>query len=127
MFETIVALATAPMKGALHIIRCSGDDCFDVVSKCCSKDIREITKRTLLVAKIIDNNDIIDDVVLAVYKGPKSFTGEDLVEIICHGSTLIANQIIQLLLKHGARLATNGEYSSRAFIHQKIDLIQAEF
>ena len=126
MFETIVALATAPMKGALHIIRCSGDDCFDVVSKCCSKDIREITKRTLLVAKIVDDNEIIDDVVLAVYKGPKSFTGEDLVEIICHGSTLIANQIIQLLLKHGARLATNGEYSSRAFIHQKIDLIQAE-
>lgn len=126
MFETIVALATAPMKGALHIIRCSGDDCFDVVSKCCSKNIREITKRTLLVAKIVDDNEIIDDVVLAVYKGPKSFTGEDLVEIICHGSTLIANQIIQLLLKHGARLATSGEYSSRAFIHQKIDLIQAE-
>ena len=97
-----------------------------MVSKCCSKDIREITKRTLLVAKIVDDNEIIDDVVLAVYKGPKSFTGEDLVEIICHGSTLIANQIIQLLLKHGARLATNGEYSSRAFIHQKIDLIQAE-
>ena len=126
MFETIVALATPPMKGALHIIRCSGDDCFDVVSKCSSKDIRKIDKRTLLVAKIVDDNEIIDEVVLAIYKGPKSFTGEDLVEIICHGSTLIANQIIKLLLKNGARLATNGEYSSRAFLHQKIDLVQAE-
>ena len=126
MFETIVALATPPLKSALAIIRVSGDDCFDVVSKCFSKDIRSIDKRTLLTGEIVDNNEIIDQVVMAVYKGPKSFTGEDLVEIICHGSMLIANQIIECLIKHGARLATNGEYSSRAFLHGKIDLIQAE-
>ena len=126
MFETIVALATPPLKSALAIIRVSGDDCFDVVSKCFSKDIRGIDKRTLLTGEIINDNEVIDQVVIAVYKGPKSFTGEDLVEIICHGSMLIANQIIETLIKCGGRLATNGEYSSRAFLHGKIDLIQAE-
>ena len=126
MFETIVALATPPLKSALAVIRVSGDDCFDVVSKCFSKDIRDINKRTLIVGEIVDNDIVIDQVVMCVYKGPKSFTGEDLVEIICHGSMLIANQIIEVLLKNGARLATNGEYSSRAFLHGKIDLIQAE-
>ena len=127
MFETIVALATPPMKSALAIIRVSGDDCFEVVSKCFSKDIRDIKERTLLVGFIEDKNkNKIDEVVLAIYKGPKSFTGEDLVEIICHGSSLISQQIIDVLLEDGARLATNGEYSSRAFLHQKIDLVQAE-
>ncbi len=126
MFETIVALATAPLKSALHIIRVSGDDCFDIVSKCFSKDIRDIKERTLLVGHILDGEKIVDEVVVAIYKGPKSFTGEDLVEIICHGSVLIANEIISLLLSKGARLATNGEYTSRAFLHERIDLVQAE-
>ena len=125
-FETIVALATAPMKSALAIIRVSGDDTFEIVSKCSNKDLTKITKRTLLIGNIVDGDKEIDEVVLAVYKGPKSFTGEDLVEIICHGSVLIANEIIQLLISKGARMATNGEYSSRAFLNQKIDLVQAE-
>lgn len=124
--ETIVALATAPLKSALAIIRVSGDDAFDIVSKCFSKDIREIKERTLLFGNVVDNNKVIDEVVVAIYKGPKSFTGEDLVEIICHGSILIANEIIELLLSKGARYATNGEYSSRAFLNGRIDLIQAE-
>ena len=126
MFETIVALATAPLKSALHIIRVSGDDCFEIVSKVFSKDITGIKERTLLIGNIKDEDKVIDEVVLAIYKGPKSFTGEDLVEIICHGSVLIANEIIQLLLSKGARLATNGEYTSRAFLHERIDLVQAE-
>ena len=124
--ETIVALATAPMKSALAIIRVSGDDAFDIVSKCFSKDIRDIKERTLLFGNIVDKNKVIDEVVLAIYKGPKSFTGEDLVEIMCHGSVLIANEIIELLLRFGARYASNGEYSSRAFLNNRIDLIQAE-
>ena len=124
--ETIVALATAPLKSALAIIRVSGDDAFKIVSKCFSKDITDIQERSLLFGNIVDDNKVIDEVVLAIYKGPKSFTGEDLVEIICHGSVLIANEIIELLIKYGARYATNGEYSSRAFLNNKIDLIQAE-
>lgn len=126
MFETIVALATPPFKSAIAMIRLSGDDCFDVVSKCFSKDIRQINKRTLLHGKILNNEKTIDDVMLAIYKGPNSFTGEDSVEIMCHGSMLIANEIIAILINNGARMATNGEFSSRAFLHNKIDLIQAE-
>lgn len=124
--ETIVALATAPMKSALHIIRVSGDDAFDIVSKISTKEVKCLNKRKLMVSKIMDEDKHIDDVVLAAYKNPHSFTGEDLVEIMCHGSVLIANQIIELLIKHGARLATNGEYSQRAYLNQKIDLVQAE-
>ena len=126
MFETIVALATAPIKSALAIVRLSGDDVFDVVSKCFSKDLRKIVEKTILYGSIIDKNEKIDDVVLLAYKGPKSFTGENSVEIICHGSPLICKQIIETCIKNGARMATNGEFSSRAYMHNKIDLVQAE-
>ena len=126
MFETIVALATPPLKSALGIVRLSGDDVFDVVSKCFSKDLRDIKEKTILYGHIIDNDEKIDDVVLLAYKGPKSFTGEDSVEIISHGSPLIYKQIIEACIKNGARMATNGEFSSRAYMHNKIDLVQAE-
>ncbi len=126
MFETIVALATPPLKSALGIVRLSGDDVFDVVSKCFSKDLRDIKEKTIIYGHIVDNNEKIDDVVLLAYKGPKSFTGEDSVEIICHGSPLIYKQIIETCIKNGARMATNGEFSSRAYMHNKIDLVQAE-
>ena len=126
MFETIVALATAPIKSALGIVRLSGDDVLDVVSKCFSKDLRNITDKTIFYGSIVDENEKIDDVVLLAYKGPKSFTGEDSVEIICHGSSLIYKQIIETCIKNGARMATNGEFSSRAYMHNKIDLVQAE-
>lgn len=126
MFETIVALATPPMKSALAVVRLSGDDVLSIVSKCFTRNIEKITKKEIFYGSIVDCKQKIDEVILLAYKGPKSFTGEDSVEIICHGSMLIANQIIQVLIKNGARLATNGEYSSRAFMHNKIDLIQAE-
>ena len=126
MFETIVALATAPIKSALSIIRLSGDDVFDVVSKCFSKDLRGITEKIILFGSIHNQDEKIDEVVLLAYKGPKSFTGEDSVEIICHGSPLICKQIIETCIKNGARMATNGEFSSRAYMHNKIDLVQAE-
>lgn len=126
MFETIVALATAPIKSALGIVRLSGDDALDVVSKCFSKDLRNIKDKTIFYGSIVDENEKIDDVVLLAYKGPKSFTGEDSVEIICHGSPLIYKQIIETCIKNGARMATNGEFSSRAYMHNKIDLVQAE-
>ena len=126
MFETIVALATAPIKSALSIIRLSGDDVFDVASKCFSKDLRNIKEKTIFFGSIFSDEEKIDEVVLLAYKGPKSFTGEDSVEIICHGSPLISKQIIETCIKNGARMATNGEFSSRAYMHNKIDLVQAE-
>ena len=126
MVKTIVALATPPIKSALAVIRVSGNDSLNIVSSIFNKDISKIEKRTAVVGKIIDKTQVIDDVVLIAYKGPNSFTGEDLVEIICHGSMVIANEIISLLLAKGAVMATNGEYSQRAFINKKIDLVQAE-
>lgn len=126
MFETIVALATPPAKSALAIIRLSGDDCFKVVSKVFTKDLTAIKEKGIHYGYIIDNKNKIDQVVLLTYVSPHSFTGENSVEIISHGSMLIVNQIIALLLKNGARMATNGEFSSRAFLNGKIDLVQAE-
>ena len=126
MFETIVALATPPIKSALGIIRLSGENCFDVVSKVFSKDIKDTIKRDIKYGFIVDDGKEIDQVVLLTYVAPHSFTGENSVEIICHGSPLIENQIIELLLRNGARMATNGEFSSRAYLNGRIDLVQAE-
>ena len=125
MLETIVALATPPIRSALAIVRFSGEDCFKIVSKFFSKQI-DVTKSTIMHGFVMDGNTKIDEVVLLAYKGPRSFTGEDSAEIICHGSPVIFNQIIELALKNGARLATGGEYTSRAFMNNKLDLIQAE-
>ena len=126
MFETIVALATPPAKSALAIIRMSGDDCFRVVSNVFSKDLTKVKEKGIHYGFIKDGEKNIDQVVLLTYVAPHSFTGENSVEIITHGSMLIVNQIIALLCKNGARMATNGEFSSRAFLNGKIDLVQAE-
>lgn len=126
MFETIVALATPPLKSALAVIRLSGDDCFKIVNKVFDHKIDSTTNRKIYYGHIVNDKKIIDEVILLAYVSPHSFTGEDSVEIICHGSMLIANEIVQLLLSKGARMATNGEFSSRAFLNNKIDLVQAE-
>ena len=124
--ETIVALASAPMKSALSIIRLSGDDCFQIVSKVFSKDISKCSKRAVHFGFINGGRKKIDQVVLITYIAPHSFTGENSVEIMCHGSMLIVNQIITVLIQNGARMAVNGEFSSRAYLNGKMDLIQAE-
>ena len=126
MFETIVALATPAAKSALAIIRMSGDDCFKVVSNVFTKDLTNVKEKGIHYGFIKDGEKKIDQVVLLTYVAPHSFTGENSVEIISHGSILIVNQIIAILLKNGARMATNGEFSSRAFLNGKIDLVQAE-
>ncbi len=126
MFETIVALATPPLKSALAIVRLSGDDCFFIVSKFFTKNLEKLQGNKILHGYIKDEDEIIDEVVLLAYKAPHSFTGENSVEIISHGSPLIFNKIIKTALKYGARLATNGEYSARAYTHGKLNLMQAE-
>ena len=126
MFETIVALATPAAKSALAIIRMSGDDCFKIASNVFTKDLTGEKEKGIHYGFIMDGDKKIDQVVLLVYVAPHSFTGENSIEIISHGSMLIVNQIIALLLKNGARMATNGEFSSRAFLNGKIDLVQAE-
>lgn len=126
MFDTIVALASAPLVSAIAIIRVSGARALEIVSKCFSKDLTTITKRTIEYGYIKDENKKVDEVLLNVYPGTRSYTGEDLVEIQCHGSMIIVRQIISLLIKHGARQAERGEFTSRAFYNGKIDLVQAE-
>lgn len=126
MKDVIVALATAPIKSALGIVRVSGESSFEIVSKVFSKDLTKETSNKIHHGYIKDKDNIIDEVVLLTYVSPKSFTGENSVEIICHGSVLIANEIIELLISKGARMAERGEFSSRALLNKKIDLIQAE-
>ena len=126
MFETIVALATPPMRSALAIVRLSGEDCFKVVSNFFSSDINDVTTNGIHHGFVLDNKEIVDEVVLLTYKGPHSYTGEDSVEIMTHGSPLITNKVIELALKSGARLAEHGEFTSRAYMNGKMDLVQAE-
>lgn len=126
MSNVIVALATAPIKSALALIRVSGDDCFKMTEEIFTKKISGITEHQMFYGMIKDNGENIDSVVLLAYPGPKTMTGEDVVEISCHGSLLIVNQIIECYLKRGAVCATRGEFSSRAFFNGKMDLIEAE-
>lgn len=126
MNETIVALATAPLKSALSIVRFSGDDCFFIVSKFFTKDLTKVERSSIIYGFVKDEDGLIDEVILLAYKNPHSFTGEDSVEIISHGSPLIFNKIIEVALKNGARLATGGEFTSRAYLHGKMNLMQAE-
>lgn len=126
MFETIVALATAPFTSAISMIRVSGDKALEIVSHCFSKNIENCEKRTIYYGFIMDQKEKVDEVILNVYPGTHSYTGENLVEIQCHGSMLIVREIIALLIKNGARNAERGEFTARAFYHGRIDLVQAE-
>lgn len=126
--DTIVALSTAPLESALGVIRISGDKAFNVLEEIFNKKVDLKSKREILFGKIIDkeNSKIIDEVLVSVFKGPHSFTGEDTVEISCHGGLVVINKILQLCYAKGARPAERGEFSKKAFFNGKIDLIQAE-
>ena len=127
MSNVIVALATPPLKGALAIIRMTGDGVFDIMDALFSKKIGGIDKKTIFYGTIHNlEGKPIDQVVLLAYPAPHTMTGEDVVEIIPHGSMLIVNEIIESLLGKGAVYASRGEFSSRAFYHGKMDLVEAE-
>lgn len=123
----IIALATPPLKGALAVIRTSGDSIFEITDKFFSKKLTGLKERGLFLGTFSDaNHQAIDYVVVLAYPGPKTMTGEDVVEIIPHGSMVIVNQIIQAYIGEGATYATRGEFSSRAFFNGKMDLVEAE-
>jgi tRNA modification GTPase len=125
--DTIVALATAPGIAAIGVIRLSGQSAIEIIDKLFpSKKISVQASHTLHVGLLKDGNEVIDEVVLSLYKGPKSYTGEDTIEISGHGSPYIQEQIINTCIKYGARLAKPGEFTQRAFINGKLDLTQAE-
>lgn len=127
--ETIVALATAPGTGAIAVIRVSGPNAIELTASIFraknKADLREQKSHTLHFGDIVDDH-IIDEVLVSIFKDKKSYTGENTVEISCHGSPFIQGEIIQLLLKKGARLANPGEFTQRAFLNGKMDLSQAE-
>jgi len=128
--DTIVALATPSGAGAIAVLRLSGNDAITIAARVFTsvsgKDITRQKTHTLHLGHIEDDNKIYDQVLLSIFKGPNSYTGENTVEISCHGSTYIQQQIIQLLLRKGCRMANAGEFTLRAFLNGKLDLSQAE-
>lgn len=125
--DTICALSTSGGVGAISVIRLSGKKAISISNSVFNKDIRKKESHTIHFGLIIDEEKkILDEVTVAIFKNPKSYTGEDLVEITCHASQYIRNKLIQLLIKKGARLAQAGEFTIRAFKNGKIDLSQAE-
>ena len=128
--DSIIALATPSGIGAISVIRISGEDAINIVSKkfnsISGKELKNQKTHTIHLGHIIENNRIIDEVLVSVFKNPSSYTGENVVEISCHGSSYIQQEIIQLFLKNGCRMADNGEFTMRAFLNGKMDLSQAE-
>lgn len=125
--DTIVALATPPGEGAIGIIRLSGPDAIAIADKIYKgKRLSEQASHTIHFGRIVEGDKTIDEVVVSLYKGPKSYTGEDVVEISCHGSNYILQKVIDLCLKNGAEMAKAGEFTQRAFLNGRMDLTQAE-
>lgn len=124
--KTIVALSTPLMKSAIHLIRLSGHDAYEIINKITDKTITKKT-HTIQYTNIVDeNNKKVDDVLIFKFVAPKSYTGEDMIEISCHGSIFIVKKIIDLLITNGAVLAQKGEFTQRAYLNQKINLLEAE-
>jgi tRNA modification GTPase len=128
--DTIVALASPSGAGAIAVIRVSGSDAIvvsnSIFNSVSGKDITKQKTHTLHLGHIVDGTKVIDQVLLSIFKGPNSYTGENTIEISCHGSTYIQQQIIQLLLRKGCRMANAGEFTLRSFLNGKMDLSQAE-
>mgnify|MGYP002833871662 FL=1 len=124
--DTICALATGGGISAIALIRISGKETINIVNKIFSKDLSKKETHTVHFGNIIDNKNIIDEVVITLFHKNQSFTGEETVEISCHGSKYIQNKILELLINNGVRMANPGEYTMRAFQNGKLDLSQAE-
>ena len=125
--DTIVAVATAPGLGAIAVIRISGEKSFEIINRLFpSKNLLLQTSHTMHVGLFKEDENAIDEVVISLFKGPKSFTGEDTIEISCHGSPYIQQKILEACVRNGARLARPGEFTQRAFLNGKMDLTQAE-
>ncbi len=124
--DTICALSTPQGVGAISLIRLSGKDCLSIVNSVFSKSLETAGTHTAHFGTIKNDKQILDEVLVTIFKNPQSFTGEDLVEIGCHGSVYIQAQILKLLISKGARLAGPGEFSMRAFFNGKMDLSQTE-
>jgi len=129
--DTIIALATSSGVGAIAVIRLSGEKAIEIVnqyfqSKFGKKDLSQVKSHTIHLGHIVANNSVLDEVLVSIFKNPHSYTGENVVEINCHGSVYIQQEILQLFIKNGVRNANPGEFTLRAFLNGKMDLSQAE-
>lgn len=126
MADTVVAIATPPGESALSAIRVSGDNCIELIQKLTTSKIGDHKKAKRVLLKDPKSGVLLDDVVLICYKEPKSYTGEEMVEIFCHGGNITVNNVFTAIVENGARPAPPGEFSKRAVLNDKIDVIQAE-
>lgn len=125
--DTIAAIATPAGIGAIGVLRLSGNQSYDIVQKLfSSKNLQELPANTLHVGYLKEGRNILDEVVISLYRKPASYTGEDVIEIGCHGSPFVQQQVLDALIRNGARLAKPGEFTQRAFLNKKLDLTQAE-
>lgn len=126
MNGTIAAIATANATGAVSIIRISGEEAILIASELINKDLSKKEGYTVTFGTVQEENEVVDEVLVSIFRAPKSYTGEDVVEIGCHGGLFITRKILSLCLGKGARLARRGEFTERAFLNGKMDLSQAE-
>ena len=125
--DTIVGISTAMGKGAISIIRLSGPQAIEIVNKVFKgRNLTKVKSHTIHYGHIYNKEELLDEVLVSVFKAPKTYTAEDVVEINCHGGSFVTNQVLKLLLEHNARLAEAGEFTKRAFLNGRIDLTKAE-
>ena len=128
--DTIAAIATAMTSSGIGIVRISGTEAFDIIKKIYKgknqKDLSQVKSHTIHYGYIVDGEETIDEVLIMIMKGPHSFTGEDTVEIDCHGGVYVVKRILETVIKYGARPAEPGEFTKRAFLNGRMDLSQAE-
>jgi tRNA modification GTPase len=129
--DTIVAISTPIGVGGLGIVRLSGKEAKNIASKIFlprnkKKEIKKIPSFTVTLGEIVDGKNVIDEVLMTIMNAPKSYTCEDVVEFSCHGGITILKSIVELCVRHGARIAEPGEFTKRAFLNGRIDLSQAE-
>ncbi|RFB10598.1 tRNA uridine-5-carboxymethylaminomethyl(34) synthesis GTPase MnmE [Bacillus sp. HNG] len=128
-FDTIAAISTPMGEGAIAIVRLSGDEAVDIANRVFKgKNLKEVDSHTIHYGHIVDpdTNQVVEEVMLTMMRGPRTFTREDVIEINCHGGLVSVNRVLQLVLTNGARLAEPGEFTKRAFLNGRIDLSQAE-
>ena len=127
MSSTIAAIATPYGKGAISIIRISGNDAITLSSNLFNKpNLTSLKPNQMIHTQLVENDMIVDDIMVTIYKAPKSYTGEDMVEIFCHGGIQVTHNVLNAVLRQNIELAKPGEFTERAYLNQKLDLIQAE-
>ena len=125
--DIIIGISTALAEGAISIIRLSGSGCVELVNKCFKgKNLTKVASHTINYGYILEDSEVVDEVLVSVFKAPKTYTTQDVVEINCHGGLFVTNKIYEILVVNGARPAEPGEFTKRAFLNGRIDLTKAE-